>query len=68
MALGYFVPMNDEVRDAELEEDHHTRLRYLSWSEKVGGNWVHQTKVLRPGETHPILEERKAVAENPRLA
>ena len=59
--------MKHQVRNAELEEDHHTRLRYLSWSEKVDDQWVRQTVVLRTGETHPILEDRKSVAEHSRL-
>jgi hypothetical protein len=61
------ISMNSEVRHAELEEDHHTRLRYLSWSEKIHDKWVRQTVVLRADETHPILEERKSVAEHSRL-
>lgn len=61
------MDMNHEVRQAELEEDHHTRLRYLSWSEKVDQEWVRQRVVLHAGETHPILEDRKSVEENSRL-
>lgn len=60
--------MTDGVRHAELEEDHHTRLRYLSWSEKVDDKWVRQTVVLHTGETHPILEDRKSVVERCRMA
>jgi len=60
--------MTGDVRHAELEEDHHTRLRYLSWSEKVDDKWVRQTVVLHAGETHPILEVRKSDAEHSRLA
>lgn len=60
--------MNDDVRNAELEQDFHTRLRYLSWSEKVEDKWVRKTVVLRAGETHPILAGRKPVAEHSRLA
>ena len=65
---GIFVGMRHGVRDAELEEDHHTRLRYLSWSEKVDDKWVRQTVVLHTGETHPVLEGRQSVAEHSRLA
>jgi hypothetical protein len=65
---GIFVDMKDGVRNAELEEDHHTRLRYLSWSEKVDDKWVRQTVVLHAGETHPILEDKTSVVERSRLA
>jgi len=58
--------MSDDVRHAELEEDLHTRLRYLSWSEKVEEKWVRQTVVLHAGETHPILERRRPPSENSR--
>ena len=59
--------MDEDVRRPRLDEDHHTRLRYLSWSEKVDDRWVRQTVVLHPGETHPILEAKKSIAENSRL-
>jgi hypothetical protein len=60
-------PMDEDARRPRLDEDHHTRLRYLSWSEKVDDKWVRQTVVLHPGETHPILEAKKSIAENSRL-
>ena len=59
--------MNDDIRDAQLEEDHHTRLRYLSWRQKVDGKWETRTAVVRPGESHPILDERKSLEEHARL-
>ena len=59
--------MNDDVRDAEIEEDLHTRLRYLSWLAKVDDKWVRKTVTLRAGETHPVLAGRKSVAEDSRL-
>lgn len=59
--------MTDEIRDAQLDEDHHTRLRYLSWRVKVDGKWETRTAVVRPGESHPILEERKSLQEQARL-
>jgi hypothetical protein len=59
--------MAEEIRDAQLEEDHHTRLRYLSWREKVDGKWESRSAVVRPGESHPILDERKSLQNESRL-
>ena len=59
--------MADEIRDAQLEEDHHTRLRYLSWRERVDGKWESRRAVVRPGESHPILEKEKSLEEHARL-
>jgi hypothetical protein len=59
--------MADEIRDAQLEEDHHTRLRYLSWRVKVDGKWESRSAVVRPGESHPILDERKSLQDESRL-
>ena len=60
--------MAEEIRDAQLDEDHHTHLRYLSWRVKVDGKWVSRSAVVRPGETHPILDERKSLQEHSRLS
>ena len=60
--------MSDDIRDAQLEEDHHTRLRYLSWRQRVDGKWETRTAVVRPGESHPILDERKSLEEHARLS
>ena len=60
--------MTDEIRDPQLDEDHHTRLRYLSWRVKVDGKWESRTAVVRPGESHPILEQHKALQEHSRLS
>ena len=57
----------DDIRDAQLDEDHHTRLRYLSWLKKVNDKWERQTATLRAGETHPILSARKSLENNSRL-
>ena len=59
--------MAEEICDAQLEEDHHTRLRYLSWREKVDGKWESRSAVVRPGESHPILDERKSLQDESRL-
>ena len=59
--------MTDEIRDAQLDEDHHTRLRYLSWRVKVDGKWESRTAVVRPGESHPILDQTKSLQEHARL-
>lgn len=59
--------MAEEIRDAQLEEDHHTRLRYLSWRVKVDGKWESRSAVVRPGESHPILDERKSLKDEARL-
>lgn len=60
--------MSDDIRDARLDEDHHTRLRYLSWREKVDGKWEARRAVVRPGESHPILEKEKSLEENAHLS
>ena len=60
--------MDQEIRDAELNEDRHTGLRYLSWRAKVDDKWERRTAVMRPGESHPILEARKSLEEHPRLS
>ena len=59
--------MTEEIRDAQLDEDHHTHLRYLSWREKVDGKWETRKAVVRPGESHPILDARKSLQDNARL-
>ncbi|HKR09259.1 MAG TPA: hypothetical protein VJS39_08730 [Gemmatimonadaceae bacterium] len=59
--------MPDDIKDPQLDEDHHTRVRYLSWLKKVDDKWERQKAVLREGESHPILERWKAVAEQSRL-
>lgn len=59
--------MADEIRDPQLDEDHHTRLRYLSWRVKVDGKWESRSAVVRPGESHPILEQNKSLQEHSRL-
>jgi len=59
--------MEEDIRDPELDEDHHTRLRYLSWSKKVDNKWERQTATLHPGESHPILEARKFLEKNSHL-
>jgi hypothetical protein len=60
--------MADEIRDARLDEDHHTHLRCLSWRVKVDGKWESRSAVVRPGESHPILDERKSLEEHTRLS
>lgn len=60
--------MDQEIRDAELNEDRHTGLRYLSWRAKVDDKWERRTAVMRPGESHPILEARKSLEEHSRLS
>jgi hypothetical protein len=57
----------EDIRDAQLDEDHHTRLRYLSWLEKVDDKWERQTATLHAGETHPVLNARKSLENNSRL-
>jgi hypothetical protein len=57
----------EDIREAQLDEDHHTRLRYLSWFEKVDDKWERHTATLRAGETHPILNARKSLENNSRL-
>jgi hypothetical protein len=66
--LRQFTGMKEEdIREAQLDEDHHTRLRYLSWFEKVDDKWERHTATLRAGETHPILSARKSLESNSRL-
>ncbi len=60
--------MDQEIRDAELNEDRHTGLRYLSWRAKVGDKWEQRTAVMRPGQSHPILEARKSLEEHSHLS
>lgn len=60
--------MDQEIRDAELNEDRHTGLRYLSWRTKVGDKWERRTAVMRPGQSHPILEARKTLEQNSHLS
>ena len=60
--------MDQEIRDAELNEDRHTGVRYLSWSAKVGDKWEPRTAVVRPGQSHPVLEARKSLEERSRLS
>ena len=62
-----FSIMAEEIRDAQLDEDHHTRLFYLSWRVKVDGKWEPRSAVVRPGESHPILDEHKSLREHARL-
>jgi hypothetical protein len=59
--------MEEEIREPQLDEDHHTRLRYLSWLRKVENKWERQTTTLRAGESHPILDAQKSLEENSRL-
>lgn len=59
--------MNDEIKDAQLDEDHHTKVRYLSWLEKVDDKWERQRAVLHMGETHPVLDKWKSLEDNSRL-
>jgi hypothetical protein len=67
-SLRQFIGMKEEdIREAQLDEDHHTRLRYLSWYEKVDDKWERQTATLHAGETHPILNARKSLENNSRL-
>lgn len=65
--LHLFTSMEDDIRDAQLDEDHHTRLRYLSWFKKVDDKWERQTATLHAGESHPVLDARKFLEENSRL-
>jgi len=60
--------MDQEIRDAELNEDRHTGLRYLSWRTKVGDKWEERTAVVRRGQSHPILEARKTLEQDSRLS
>jgi len=60
--------MNDEIKDAQLVEDHHTRVRYLSWMKKVDDKWEPQRAVLRGDESHPVLEREKHLADHSRLS
>jgi hypothetical protein len=60
--------MTEEIRDAQLDEDHHTRMRYLSWLEKVEDKWERRSTVVRLGESHPILDQRKSLQEHSRLS
>ena len=64
---AYFTPMEDDIRDPQLDEDHHTRLRYLSWLKKVENKWERQTATLHAGESHPILEAQKSLEKNSHL-
>lgn len=59
----YFLEMDHNIRETELIEDLHTRLRYLSWVAKVEDKWERKTAVLRAGETHPVLEAQKILLE-----
>ncbi len=59
--------MDQDIRDPRLDEDRHTRLRYLSWLAKVADKWERRSATLRPGESHPILEARKSLEENSHL-
>lgn len=59
--------MTEEIRNAQLDEDHHTRMRYLSWQVNVDGKWESRSAMVRPGESHPILDERKSLQEHARL-
>ncbi len=59
--------MDQDIRDPRLDEDRHTRLRYLSWLAKVDDKWERRSATLRPGESHPILEARKSLEENSHL-
>lgn len=59
--------MTDDIKDAELDEDHHTKVRYLSWLKKVDNKWERQRAVLRAGESHPVLEKWKSLEEHSRL-
>ena len=60
--------MTEEIRDAQLDEDHHTRMRYLSWLEKVEDRWERRSTVVRPGESHPLLDQRKSLQEHSHLS
>lgn len=60
--------MDQDIRDAELNEDRHTGLRYLSWRARVGDKWERRTAVVRPGQSHPILEASKSLEQNPQLS
>jgi hypothetical protein len=62
-----FHIMEEEIREAQIDEDHHTRLRYLSWLKKVDNGWERQTATLHAGESHPILEAQKSLETNSRL-
>jgi hypothetical protein len=64
-AVRLFKFMNEEIKDAQLDEDYHTKVRYLSWLKKVDDKWEPQRAVLRAGETHPLLD--KSLAEHSRL-
>ena len=66
-ASRLFRIMEEEIREAQLDEDHHTRVRYLSWLKKVENKWERQTATLRAGESHPILEAQKSLEKNSRL-
>ena len=59
--------MTDDIKDAQLDEDHHTKVRYLSWLKKVDNKWERQRAVLRAGESHPVLEQWKSLEEHSRL-
>ena len=60
--------MEPGIRDPQLYEDHHTRMRYLSWLAKTDDDkWERRTAVVRPGESHPILEASKSIEENSHL-
>jgi hypothetical protein len=59
--------MEDEIREAQLDEDHHTRLRYLTWLKKVENKWERQTATLHAGESHPVLEAQRSLEKNSRL-
>lgn len=60
--------MDQEIRDAELNEDRHTGLRYLSWRAKVDDKWERKTAVVRRGESHPILDASKSLEEHSHLS
>ena len=59
--------MSDEIKDPQLDEDHHTRVRYLSWLEKVDDRWEKRRVVLHAEETHPVLDKWKSLAQHSRL-
>ena len=54
-----------DVRGVQLKNYPRTGLRILSWYVEVAdsGTWEKQILVLRPGETHPIIEMWKMARE-----
>ena len=55
-----------DVRGVHLKKDPRTGLRILSWYVEIAdrGTWERQILVLRPGETHPIIEMWKMALQN----